>query len=52
MFLVSDVNELIKARIIWSKIFYLFSLALVEAVQLSVAYAAYHSADTLMILGL
>lgn len=47
-----DVNKLIKEQTTWSKWFYRFSLAIVTAIQLSVAYAAYHSADTLLILGL
>jgi hypothetical protein len=47
-----DVDKLIKEQTSWSKWFYRFSLAIVTAIQLSVAYAAYHSANTLLILGL
>jgi hypothetical protein len=47
-----DVDKLIKEQTSWSKWFYRFSLAIVTAIQLSVAYAAYHSSDTLLILGL
>jgi len=47
-----DVNKLIKSQTIWSKIFYWFSLATVTAIQISIAYAAYYSNDTLLILGL
>jgi len=47
-----DVNELIKLRIRWSKIFYLFSLAVVTAIQISISYLAFFSTDTLFILSL
>lgn len=47
-----DIDKLIKEQTTWSKWFYRFSLAIVTAIQLSVAYAAYHSADTFLILGL
>ena len=47
-----DVNKLINSRIFWSKIFYWSSLAVVTTVQVSIAYIAFFSENTLMLLNL
>jgi len=47
-----DVTALIKSQTRWSKVFYRFSLAIVTAIQMSIAYAAIYSNSTLLILGL
>tara|TARA_Y100000588_G_scaffold185836_1_gene199692 strand:+ start:2941 stop:4389 length:1449 start_codon:yes stop_codon:yes gene_type:complete len=47
-----EVNALIKSRTFGSKVFYLFSLAVVTTIQLSIAYAAFYSGDTLRLLNL
>ncbi|MAJ39676.1 hypothetical protein [Pseudoalteromonas tetraodonis] len=47
-----EINTLIKSRTFWSKAFYLFSLAVVTTIQISIAYTAFYSGDTLRLLNL
>lgn len=47
-----EVDKLIKKQIIWSRLFYLTSLALVAAIQHTLALAAYYAEGVLFILGL
>ncbi|MEZ8147608.1 hypothetical protein [Enterovibrio norvegicus] len=47
-----EVDNLIKKQIIWSRLFYLTSLALVTAIQHTLALAAYNAEGVLFTLGL
>jgi hypothetical protein len=47
-----EIVTLIKKQTFWSKMFYWFSLAIVTAFQVSIAYVSFNSASTLFILGL
>ncbi|MCU7977808.1 hypothetical protein L5M43_21605 [Shewanella sp. SW36] len=47
-----EIVDLIKKQTFWSKMFYWFSLAIVTAFQVSIAYVLFNSASTLFILGL